>query len=1011
MRRLVLMPILLPFLLCACYQLDTSRKPPERGTLGQEIYRILKRDMERQDPQKAAAFSGEAARFIRAFDALMPEELHDDLQAWFVDILPLYDQGILPGVVRRAACLLSEMSEDGEFLRALWYLDHPEGYGDDCVLRPLLRRILVHPDVSALLQNLGELVLLHDGLDENFQISPEDDAFRALFAELCRGLRDTEAEGPDPDSPASVGLDFLFSEDPRLLEGQGSEQYIVRTDYRGRALVAPDPGGQLPAPFCDQDQDGLADIHPQSGDFTDCAGLEVLAPPPFYPDGSRPLQDGRLVYRYSDLRQTMLAALVDQLDPLVADGMVWELPDSLPALMGPRTTLDDPDGPYPGYAPDASPAVALTHALVALLDYDRLPEFLDALLTLAELREPQLAKVLHQADLVSDIIDDWEHVSTAEDNRFLDDLVLRLQECAERGYLLPLLQAFSDPRVMSFQAGMADMIRYRDILTDTDMVFRNPTDHSLPINDYPNRSNNVKMAHLTADTNGVSHGTSVVGFEVYTIPDMLAFWLDSVAGLAHVPWYVAAAVAEFDSENPSVEEVNRFMNHDHSILGNPKGREGYELYQYNAESLLALELSGMLEGLRPLITVFVNQDRGLPRTGTQVLADLLATLHPHTSPELPYASDACADTWAVEPMLLDILDNTEIIDSAAELLSSLNGLQTASGLDVLEELDGLVYHLLKPDASIRRHDGSSSVLGNDNQTRIEPISRLYLLLDALRLVDDAVSSDPQADAALDRVAELLSDRFLEVEEQAGGWRFKNRRAWFLFLNALSFIKDRAEVHRSRGELSQKLLETEDDLRESIGGRTMPRLVDAIQILSSHPNLPGELDALLLDLVDLDDPVKVQEFRNIVGWTLQTQNSERAWIPIAHALGEYLDPDRDDWGFTPEVGCLSSAPPNTLLSRLMDMLVRMSQARGNGRDVFAEITRNLGATYPNTLEFPLDDFGDVISAIHRRDPRETGETSVDDMAECLIQTSDYLLDGERGLEKLYQQVERRKGFEY
>jgi len=387
----------------------------------------------------------------------------------------------------------------------------------------------------------------------------------------CGGIGLTGARAEALRSLARAVLD-----DPRLLDGQGSEQFIVRTDYRGRALVQPEPGGQLPAPFCDQDQDGLADIHPRTGDYTDCAGLEVVAPPPFYTDGTRPLQNGRLVYRYSDLRQTMLAALVDQLNPLVQDGLVWEMPDSLPSLMGPLTVLSDSDGTYPGYDPQASPAVALTHALVVLLDYDRLPEFLEALLTLAELREAQLAKVLHQADLVSEISDDWDHVHTAENNRFLDDLFERLLECSQRGYLLPLLEAFSDPRVMYFQAGMADMIRYRDILVDTDMVFRNPTDHSQPISVYQNRSNNAKMAHLTADTNGIEHGTSVAGFDVFTIPDMLAFWLDSVAGLASVPWYVAAAVTEFSSENPTVEEVNRFMVHDHTILGNPHGREGHE---------------------------------------------------------------------------------------------------------------------------------------------------------------------------------------------------------------------------------------------------------------------------------------------------------------------------------------------------------------------------------------------------------------------------------------------------
>lgn len=997
------------FFLCTCYELDTTRNANERGTLGQEIYRIFKLDMDRQNPDKGVAFSREAARFVRAFDALMPEEILDDLQAWFIEILPLYDEGVLPGVARRSACMLSQMSDNGEFLQALWYLEHPEGYGDDCVLQPLLRRVLIHPGVSDLLMHLGEVVLQHDGLDENFARSNEDDTFRALFVELCRSWRDAEAEEPDPDSPAGVGLDFLFSEDSRLLDGQGDEQFIVRTDYRGRALVQPEPGGQLPTPFCDQDQDGLADIHPRTGDYTDCAGVEVVAPPPFLADGTRPLQNGRLVYRYSDLRQTMLAALVDQLNPLVQDGLVWELPDSLPSLMGPLTVLEDSNGTYPGFDPQASPAVALTHALVALLDYDRLPEALEALLTLAELREPQLAKVLHQADLVSEISDNWDHVHTAENNRFLDDLVEHLQECADRGYLLPLLEAFSEPGVMYFQAGMADMIRYRDIqvvsdeLNNSIMYLQNPTDHLLPITQYQNRSQNVKMAHLTADTNGISHGTSIAGFDVFTIPDMLAFWLDSMAGRASVPWYVAAAVTEFESETPSVEEVNRFMNHDHTILGNPVGREGYELYQYNAESLYALEVSGMLEGLKPLVTVFVT------RGGTRVLADLLSTLHPHTSPELPYASSACANTWAVEPMLLDVLDRTEIINSVVELLASLKNQTTPSGLSILGEIDGLVRHLLRSDASLRRHDGADWVLGNDEFTRIEPISRLYLLLDALRVVDDAVSADPVADAALDRVSELLSDRFLEVEEQGGQWRFKNRRAWYLFLNTLSFIRDRAVIHRGNNELSAKLQETEDDLRESVGGRTMPRVVDVLKILSAHPSLPGELDALLLDLVDLNDSTKVAEFRNIIGWMLQTQNAERAWVPIAHGLGEYLDPNGNDWELMPEVGCLNTDPPNTLMSRLMDMLVRMGQARGNGRDIFAIITANMGTTYPGTNEFPLDDFGDIISSIHRQDPVQTGETSVGDMANGLRETSDYLLDDERGLEKLYQQVERRKGF--
>jgi len=1007
------------FLLVGChFELDTSRNTPERGSLGTEIYEILKNDFDRMQPKKGLAFEREQARFIRAFDTLMPDEMLDDIQLYLVAILPLYDEGILAAAVRPMACILSDLAASPEFLQALWYSDHPAGYGRD-THSPVLRRILQNPITPDLLEHLGQLWLAHDGFDADLIVSAEDDTFTALLRELSKKMKKATVEPVDQECSAAVAIDFILSTDSRLLAGQGDEHWIVKTDLRGRALSARDSNsGALVEPFVDQDLDGLADIDPLSGDFIDAASALLDVPPPFLPDGSRAQRQGEYIYQYSDLRQSMLGALTDQLHPLIEDGFLWELPDALPVLLGEIVARADADGTFPGYEPDDSPIVALTHALLVLLDYDRLPELLDVLLTVTEMREPQLACVLHEIDLVSDIADNYQDVNLADKNRLLDDLLPHLLESAERGYLEGFLRAFSDPRSIGLQPGLADMIRYSDHLDDEvagGMQFSILTDFNASDSLYTNRSNLQKMMHLTHDTNGSVHTTNIAGFDIFTIPDMLVFWLDSAAdtaqpdeGLAEVPWYVVAAVLEFESGNPSVEEVNRFMNHDHGILGNPEGHEGHELLNYNAESLLALEASGMLEALKPGITANAIKDRGLARSGTKVFAELLSAIHPHYSVNVPFASNACANMRLLEPMLLDIFDNTEVVTRTIELLGSLDGLQTVSGLNVIEELDRFTLHMLSYDGTILRHNGDNWVYAVDETTQVSPISPVYLLLDATRLVDQAVEGDPAADAALERTAELLGDRFLDVEEVEGVWRFKNHRAWYLFLNAISFFKERMTKYRDLGTLSQELTDLEDDVRDLVGGRVTPRAVTAFELIADDPNLPNELDSLVLDLLDPSDSDWVRVIRKNMAWLLQGLLVDRVMVPVANTLGPQIDPDGHGWGFAKGIGCISLDPPHPLVSRTMDLVLRMAQTQVPNRDVFAELITNFGDLAAGPDGFPLHDFGQVLGSIHRDDPEQTAEKSAADYGTILQEVSDYLLDDVSGLEKLYEQVCRRKG---
>ncbi|MCK7482813.1 MAG: hypothetical protein M0C28_41110 [Candidatus Moduliflexus flocculans] len=175
---------------------------------------------------------------------------------------------------------------------------------------------------------------------------------------------------------------------------------------------------------------------------------------------------------------------------------------------------------------------------------------------------------------------------------------------------------------------------------------------------------------------------------------MLGFYIDSASGdssygLSEVDWAVDTAVSEFTSTTPA-EEVNRFMVHDHSVLGNPVGNAGQELRSFNADALLGMELSGALEGMRPAWTAFATQARDELRPGTRVLAELLAAVHPHYSCRTPGAASACADVRPLGPLLLEILDSTDALGSVLELLTAARGPTAPMGSSVPEELDRFV---------------------------------------------------------------------------------------------------------------------------------------------------------------------------------------------------------------------------------------------------------------------------------------------------------------------------------
>ncbi len=1031
------------------YKLDTQRHPAPRGSIGQEIYKILKKDLDRRSPPKGSALTREKDVFTRSIDGLMPEDLLPSIQKLCIQMLPFYDDKEIQYTLRPLACDLgNDFAKDDAFLHAVWYARRPEGYGRDSVLLPLLQDLVEMDITPALLVDIFGLFLEHDGLDENFAPGQEDDIFSDLLGDLAHWLADRVLQQPDADSSWAHLRDWLFSQDPRLDSGLAGVEpvWMVLVDQRGRAMLAKDPAtGQLPAPFVDKDSDGLADVDPESGDYIDANDLPIDAPPPYSPDGQRPMEGQHLLYRYSDLRSSPLAAFVTQVQAMVSQALVWELAKVLPAMLGPRVQKNDDVGTFDAYDADKSPLAALTHSLIAMADYPRMAQLVESILTIAELREPQLARLLSEAEAAGDIIDNYPDLSLKEHNRLFDDLIPHLLAMSRRAYLLRILESFDDPRWRSLGPGLAGMIKYRsvspadwDYYDDYDtyeqyLQVRRAMDWTKSDEQYEYRSNLQRGVHLIHDTNNITHSTEIFSIHVpFEIEDMLGFYLDSTARLAEVPGWAEPFLLEFSSTNPTTEEVNRFMVDNHTMLGNPVGREGqeaeangdadweqYELRRYNAESLMALEFTGALEGLRPMFSTVVQLDRDKSPSGTRILADFLSAVHPHYSCKLPYASSACANLRPLEPMLLDVLEHTELMDAVVDLLSSIQNLQTSNGYWVLAELDQFVNHLLEPDAALRRFDGSASVLANDGVTRIQPISPLYLLIDATRFLSDAVNDDTEADSALGKVADILWDQFLGVEQDQGQWRFTNHQAWTLLLDLLDYLRTRAKLHQDGGDLRKVLADMENSVRDAIGDRLTPRLMDAWRLIADHPRLPAYLDQVLLSLLDHSSQDKAAEAWRLVAWSIQHLQVDKVTIPVGRSLGAKLDPHAQGWRFDPGVGCTPIPEEYEPLvqmrwiSRAMGLmrrllLMRIEQDSGQELDVVSALLKNAFGNYSGLDGFPADDLLGLIAAIHRVDPLSEEPLTPADFANIFEQTSEFMLDEQHGLEKIYEMIDLRDG---
>lgn len=531
--------------LAACqHPIDTTRQSAYTGTLGEEIHEIfclrfaseaypndvsgsLSRALcagteapTASTPAPLRALVEERPRLVTALDATFAEETHAELDSLLVEILPLYDEGVLPGQTRSLADLLETLAADEASVNALARFSHRRGYRPMSLGLGVLRPMLLDEGFPAVTR-------------ESLAALGRGGAVEQPFLNLLRAAAyETATLEPsdDSDEPSTLALtrDLMFREDAAF--ASGTPQYAVRRDIRGIALPTGVNGTVVPAPFRDTNNDKLPDVD-DLGRFVGSDGTPLDLPTPFPVEGEgddvprdaagrATKQGGGYVYQYVDIDRTMAAGFLREATtyfaptaPTLID-MMRAMPVALGGDEEATETYGEAELTYPGFALGDAPLLDLVHALEPLAHRQETVDgmvLVETLLGSHEAATSNLVEAMLYADTRAAAT---PNARLEQPNIFWDDLLEVLERLAKIPDMLErVLRAVDNDQTQDLDEVVAAFARNRDAVTFnsanvnqpipagplTDPVQRNAADTPT------NESLLQRSLHLIHDLNGARY--------------------------------------------------------------------------------------------------------------------------------------------------------------------------------------------------------------------------------------------------------------------------------------------------------------------------------------------------------------------------------------------------------------------------------------------------------------------------------------------------------------------------
>jgi hypothetical protein len=996
------------FAACSDPAFDSTRKTDPRGTLGEEIYKLLDKDLTSDDMRRAQGFEMEHDDFVGAIDHIFPPNELSYTQSFLVKLLPLYDDATIPSATRLLAGTLQRLTMDPDALKSLAAIDHRIGYVDKQHEEALIRRIAHYPQYQSLAKSMLRLVLAHDGLDDAGNPKPgEDDSITRLMSGVAERLRTLEISD-DGEREIVLLTDLVLKEDPRFsndpstnpmnppsLPAPGVQQAaIVARDPRGMAWVTTSNGAVM-APFVDVNpKDGLADVN-VLGQFID-ANANPIDLPPFSaqppagmmrdPGGRLLAPGGGLVFNYVNLDQTMMAGLLRDGRQLIADGVPIKAVHTLDTVLGQRTM----DGTYP---PDNG-ILDMAHAIGSSGDLHELPQVFELLRVLLTDHQPTLAWVDLETQSMLDISDKYA-VALRPGNTFFEDLmgtvrkILRVPGLAE-----DLLKALEDPAIANLPSVQAQLLGYRnEPITQADItnntIFTTPVDRTMP-DARGNQSIMQRHLHLIHDTKGAPYQPSFVGIPlgfIFKIDDLAEFFIESIIGKSTVPSLVATLTGL--STTPTPAQLAAFINTDQTF-GNPQGNEGLEVKSNDGDTLFAITAGGMTDVLKPLIQVFYDHQQ-MP-----LLFELFEDLHMNWAttqsgdyqdkdPSKPRYSHLTG-IRAYEPMLIDQFQNSKTIDAVRQLLGETDTLTLSNNELAHDLLLTIARKFFDKDSALVARDGRHEV--DINGQRITPLSPFDLIRGARARLLSAVNASQTSQSDWKALVDAINNTLLQVERtgpQSG--QLKNPRALPVATLLLQFLQDRAAKHQTANDITRWVTQDfEQNIQDAVTAKELPALFDIINAIDADPDLTMQLDGLRDELIAEDKGF--QDLLTVGGDMLETAKDASIANGFLKFAGQELDPDKK-------------------LVFTLASLTEKAKDIDSDQHMLEVIRRALDDSNTQGGGFYAEGLARSIRQTNRVNPLSNDIVTGEDVLKVAGVVAKYLLDDQHGLEKFYDLVSKRK----
>lgn len=451
---------------------DLERKSYERGTLGEELHAIWRKDTERSPklPEKRTQLlDTRRDEFVQAVDTIAPENELAAINFFLQGTLTLVDDNSLPGMTRKVEVALQDAAQDAELMKALSDNSKP---GVSEFISPIaspniLGYVTAYPKLGEFTKKSMQIVLDNDGFNDDGTISTtEPNGLSEIARTVSRLLGDVKPEVLE-DSLAILVRDMLLKEDMRYAVNDATRAiYIVKYDRRGLPKANANNQGIMP-PFVDNNNDGLADLD-ERGQFVLNFGdqidpfAEVNAQNIARDAFGRASVNNEYLYEYVDLNNTGLGFLVREAYEMIAKNVFSDMMSAMRVIMGDMTIQQDEQGPYQGFNVD-NPLMDIAHALLNMIAIDGLPELMRGQATLFDKGAAELANIVAAFERMVEIADKYPDAKLKGNQTIAYDLSPTLHKItSDKALWASFMDALADPMTQKAGDAMATLISYKN---------------------------------------------------------------------------------------------------------------------------------------------------------------------------------------------------------------------------------------------------------------------------------------------------------------------------------------------------------------------------------------------------------------------------------------------------------------------------------------------------------------------------------------------------------------------